>query len=706
MEKINEISTAMAKGFAAEMTEKMNNGMLKKGCPIMRGVLTVKSGKETEIGEGVKRVSITVKVNYPFNILKPSNRRIEVIVENGELRNVKEIMYVALDAINWIGRKIVSFTKGYWCDIDSECYPDFVPTIEKYGIEWFERSITEFYDYLTGLEYVNKAEAEEEVCDAPELNSIEDMVLDFNDYVLNTLMTDYEDAVGEAEVYAEDYGEYYTEVPHLSVTMEYDYTIKYMWANWAYRNNVMEVNDAVEYYNANVDRFITNEELDAVLEGLDGTDDVGNGECLVWAKNPYYVEQEQEVCDAPELDEIIENALESAMDDGNEYYDDKICQIGELYVSYTSPCDEFPKGCVCVVDEEGRMYGNWCNVSDSGFAVDFLVKTLDVAKEVAYEHTNMYITYDDEVGFEEPTEEEQDMTEEEQELIDDIVSTVSDEGYWYSCLEEEKAIVDKYIDTDDDLQRFEFIKEGDYYHFIATDIIEDTIFQNIIEEAGNDCVPDVSGAWYDYEDYRDYLDWDKIIDDVEGYFTDAELKDDFLYDYYNCADDIYKAVDRHMAKFDDEVKEIKLDWGELDDEVAYFMVADDEFAEHVMTNVEEWLDIEEWLVYDDGLYIKFLVDEVEEAPVQSVEDYIMDISSRPVYVKKENITIEYGSDYVEVGLFGSYFVKLYNDDVHAAAYCSEGLSWGKEDLMFAYDIMDYKSHIWAIVNENRRRLAA
>ena len=79
----------------------------------------------------------------------------------------------------------------------------------------------------------------------------------------------------------------------------------------------------------------------------------------------------------PSVEEIIENALESAMDDGNEYYNDKICQIGELYVSYTSPCDEFPNGCVCVVDEDGGMYGNWCNVSDSCFAVDFLVETLE-----------------------------------------------------------------------------------------------------------------------------------------------------------------------------------------------------------------------------------------------------------------------------------------------------------------------------------------
>lgn len=84
--------------------------------------------------------------------------------------------------------------------------------------------------------------------------------------------------------------------------------------------------------------------------------------------------------DAPtseEIEEIVENALESAMDDGVEYYDDRICQVGDFYVSYTSPCDEFPKGCVCVVDEDGRLYGDWCNVSDSGFAVDHLVETIE-----------------------------------------------------------------------------------------------------------------------------------------------------------------------------------------------------------------------------------------------------------------------------------------------------------------------------------------
>lgn len=86
---------------------------------------------------------------------------------------------------------------------------------------------------------------------------------------------------------------------------------------------------------------------------------------------------ENDALASEEIEEIVENALESAMDDGEEYYDDIICQVGNWYVNYTSPCDEFPKGCVCVVDEDGRLYGDWCNVSDSGFAVDHLVETIE-----------------------------------------------------------------------------------------------------------------------------------------------------------------------------------------------------------------------------------------------------------------------------------------------------------------------------------------
>lgn len=79
----------------------------------------------------------------------------------------------------------------------------------------------------------------------------------------------------------------------------------------------------------------------------------------------------------PSVEEIIESALESAMASGEEYYADNICEIGDWYVNYTSPCEEFPEGCVLVVDSEGRMYGNWCDLSDSGFAVEYLVGMIE-----------------------------------------------------------------------------------------------------------------------------------------------------------------------------------------------------------------------------------------------------------------------------------------------------------------------------------------
>ena len=79
----------------------------------------------------------------------------------------------------------------------------------------------------------------------------------------------------------------------------------------------------------------------------------------------------------PSVEEIIESALDEAMESDDEYYDDVICQIGKWYVNYTSPCDEFPDGCVLVVDERGCMYGNWCDVSDVDFAVEYLVNTIE-----------------------------------------------------------------------------------------------------------------------------------------------------------------------------------------------------------------------------------------------------------------------------------------------------------------------------------------
>lgn len=76
--------------------------------------------------------------------------------------------------------------------------------------------------------------------------------------------------------------------------------------------------------------------------------------------------------------DTIENALDEAMESDDEYSDDVICQIGKWFVKYTSPCDKFPSGCVCVVDAKGvNMGGTWCSAADFDTAVEYLVGMIE-----------------------------------------------------------------------------------------------------------------------------------------------------------------------------------------------------------------------------------------------------------------------------------------------------------------------------------------
>lgn len=220
---------------------------------------------------------------------------------------------------------------------------------------------------------------EENEVEENEYDVIENLVDGFNKEIEEMIDGIYNETCVNAVYNAEICND--TENEYVCAFMNWDIDIEDRWyiyvEEWA-GDEYLDV--AMKYYNDWENRRIYDE--DGICEYVGNAygeyiEDNCCGSCLVYVKNPYYVAEDSPKNDAPCLDEIVENALESAMDDGNEYYDDKICQVGELYVSYTSPCDEFPKGCVCVVDDEGRMYGNWCNVSDSGFAVDFLVKTLE-----------------------------------------------------------------------------------------------------------------------------------------------------------------------------------------------------------------------------------------------------------------------------------------------------------------------------------------
>ena len=95
-----------------------------------------------------------------------------------------------------------------------------------------------------------------------------------------------------------------------------------------------------------------------------------------------YMELYDMITETINVADTIENALDDAMESDDVYYDDVICQIGKWFVKYTSPCDKFPSGCVCVVDAKGvNMGGTWCSVADFDTAVEYLVNTIEMCNK-------------------------------------------------------------------------------------------------------------------------------------------------------------------------------------------------------------------------------------------------------------------------------------------------------------------------------------
>ena len=134
------------------------------------------------------------------------------------------------------------------------------------------------------------------------MNDMANSVEMFNEFIKDMLLNEYNDVVDSADNFAHDYGDECVDDEYVCGRMVYDYDIRKMWADWCWKNDVMNHNDAYKYYDDNNDMFICEDTLDDIVEGLDGTDDVGYGECLVWVKNPYYVEQDIVKNDSPCLD--------------------------------------------------------------------------------------------------------------------------------------------------------------------------------------------------------------------------------------------------------------------------------------------------------------------------------------------------------------------------------------------------------------------
>lgn len=186
-----------------------------------------------------------------------------------------------------------------------------------------------------------------------ELNNMNDMaknmemivLTEFNDYVKQVLMNDFEVAIDDAENEADDFGDDENE-HYCSCFSLNNYDIRKMWADWAWENNVMNHNDAYKYYDDNRELFMDVDDMYDFLNNFYGhyIDTEDDGVVYFYVINPNFVDEDVVKNDAPCLDDKY-NVI-ARCSDGN-------VKIG--------------------------MDGVY----------DF---TLDVAKEVAYEHTNMGVT--------------------------------------------------------------------------------------------------------------------------------------------------------------------------------------------------------------------------------------------------------------------------------------------------------------------------
>ena len=127
--------------------------------------------------------------------------------------------------------------------------------------------------------------------DVMDYKVVANKVNEFRKEMMDYVMMDYNDAISSVNGFVNEYGDDFIENKYLCGTMMYDYDIRKMWADWAWCGDVCQTfDDAYSFYDDNKDMFISMEDIDDFVRGLDGTDDVGDGECLVWVKNPYYVD--------------------------------------------------------------------------------------------------------------------------------------------------------------------------------------------------------------------------------------------------------------------------------------------------------------------------------------------------------------------------------------------------------------------------------
>lgn len=166
MTKRFEITDKMAKGFAAEITSKRENLESKKGFHLANIMVNAKFGK-TEWDGTYEHINVSWEFLYPFNSVVTNKRRSKIYFNEDACCTIpaKVLLNEIIKGVEDIEHVVELYKIEQFCIIE-EGYPKFKEVIEKYGIEWFEKRIAEFYEYLTNL-------GGSEVYDAPMLNNEE-----------------------------------------------------------------------------------------------------------------------------------------------------------------------------------------------------------------------------------------------------------------------------------------------------------------------------------------------------------------------------------------------------------------------------------------------------------------------------------------------------------------------------------------------------
>jgi hypothetical protein len=365
MTKRIEITDKMAKGFAAEITSKRENLESKKGFHLGNFMINAKFGK-IELDGAYEQINVSWEFLNPVKSVVTNKRRSKIYFNENSCcdESAKVLLNEIIKGVEDF-EHVLYLCKNEQYYILDECYPAFSNVLQNFSIGDLERRITEFYEYLTNL-------GGSEVYDAPMLEN-EDM--------------------------SEDYFKRREEQRNLAIELAVeDYDMK----NYKERENYEE--EDLKNYLANMlgrvyaHRCLKDDEEISIgdvvymvkvfmekLQELRGAD--LEYDALVLAKDKdmrvraeFYEEfetMESEIMIAL-LNAKIFDAKCVAEGLNRMYWDTIIWENDDVAVKYTSPCEDFERGCLLVVEKESEcMLGGWIDVSSNQDAVEHVVEEIE-----------------------------------------------------------------------------------------------------------------------------------------------------------------------------------------------------------------------------------------------------------------------------------------------------------------------------------------